>query len=260
MMRTAAVLSLILCALPLPAAEVLVLGTYHMANPGHDIFNVQADDVLAPKRQAEITRLIEVLKRFDPTRIAVEGEVGSDRIPKRFADYLAGRHDLTNNELEQIGFRLAKELGHEALFPVDVDFDFPYPRVVNYAKASGRAKELDAITEDVGTMVKALNEYLASHTVLETLQYINADDEAARNVGFYFRYAHFGEPGDWAGADLVSDYVRRNLRIYSNIVQLVRSPNERVLVIYGYGHLGWLRAAFAGDPGFRLRKLADFAK
>ncbi len=31
-------------------AEVLVLGTYHMANPGHDIHNMQADDVLAPRR------------------------------------------------------------------------------------------------------------------------------------------------------------------------------------------------------------------
>ena len=31
-------------------AEVLVLGVYHMANPGRDIFNLQVDDVLAPKR------------------------------------------------------------------------------------------------------------------------------------------------------------------------------------------------------------------
>src|SRR2546425_494593 len=67
-------------------AEVLVLGTYHMANPGHDIFNMQADDVLAPKRQAEITQLIEVLKRFHPTKIAVEADVFGDRIPKRYAD------------------------------------------------------------------------------------------------------------------------------------------------------------------------------
>ena len=35
-------------------AEVLVLGVYHMSNPGRDIFNVQADDVLVPKRQREI--------------------------------------------------------------------------------------------------------------------------------------------------------------------------------------------------------------
>src|ERR1041384_502852 len=47
-------------------AEVLVLGVYHMANPGHDIFNMQADDVLAPKRQQEIVELAGVLKKFKP--------------------------------------------------------------------------------------------------------------------------------------------------------------------------------------------------
>lgn len=40
--------------------EILVLGTYHMANPGHDIHNLQADDVLSPKRQQEIAQLLEV--------------------------------------------------------------------------------------------------------------------------------------------------------------------------------------------------------
>ncbi|HMD14866.1 MAG TPA: hypothetical protein VKI62_09590, partial [Bacteroidota bacterium] len=40
-------------------AEVMVLGVYHMSNPGHDIYNMKADDVLAPKRQTEIAQLIE---------------------------------------------------------------------------------------------------------------------------------------------------------------------------------------------------------
>src|SRR5207247_312395 len=55
-------------------AEVLVLGVYHMANPGHDIFNMQADDVLAPKRQAEIAQVIAALKKFNPTKIALEAD------------------------------------------------------------------------------------------------------------------------------------------------------------------------------------------
>src|SRR5262247_3015905 len=80
-------------------AEVLVLGTYHMANPGHDLVNLKADDVLAPKRQAEIAQLVEVLKRFQPTKIAVESEQGSDRVTKHYADYLAGKYALTGNEL-----------------------------------------------------------------------------------------------------------------------------------------------------------------
>jgi hypothetical protein len=241
-------------------AEVLVLGVYHMANPGHDLFNMKADDVLAPKRQAEIAQLIEVLKRFHPTKIAVERNAGDDRIPKGYADYLAGKHELTSNEIEQLGFRLAKELGHKTVYPVDADGEFPFLRLVSYAKASGRSKDLDAIMGEIGGMVKAQNEYLASHTVLETLLYMNADEKVAEDVGFYYREAHFGEPYDWAGADLVSDWFRRNMRIFSNVVQLADSPNERVLVIFGAGHLGWLQHDFASDPSLRLRKLAEFVK
>jgi hypothetical protein len=59
---------------------------------------------------------------------------------------------------------------------------------------------------------------------------------------------------------LVSDWFRRNMRIYSNVTRLVDSPNERILVIYGNGHLGWLRHIVASDPTLRLRKLADFVK
>ncbi len=82
----------------------------------------------------------------------------------------------------------------------------------------------------------------------------------AEDVGYYYRQAHFGERWDWAGADFLTERFRRNMRIYSNIVQVVDSPNERVLVIFGAGHLGWLRHDFASDSSFRLRKLAEFVK
>lgn len=261
MRTTTAALALVLCALGVHAqaparAEVLVLGTYHMANPGRDIFNTQADDVLAPKRQAEIAQLIEVLKRFNPTKIAIESS--DDRRPKQYADYLAGKHELSRNEIEQIGFRLAKELGHKTIHPVDVDGEFPWPRLVKYARATGREKELDALMAEVGGMVKRQNEYLASHTILETLLLLNSDAKVAEDLGYYFREAQFGEPYDWAGADLVADWFRRNMRIYTNVTGLVESPNERVLVIYGSGHLGWLQWAFESNPKLRLRKLREY--
>ena len=260
---------LLLCALTLAAApggapsarpEVLVLGVYHMGNPGRDVFNTQADDVLTPKRQAEMAELITVLKRFRPTKIAVEADVGSQRIARRFSDYVAGRDTLTRNEVDQIGFRLAKELGHSAVYPVDVEGDFPWPRFTNYAKGSGHAADLDTIMAEVGGMVRAQNEYLASHSILETLLLINSDDRVARDMGYYYRDTHFGESGDWAGADLVADWFRRNIRIHTHVTQLVDSPNERVLVIFGSGHLGWLRQNVVNDPDLRLRKLAEFVK
>ena len=247
-------------AQPAARAEVLVLGTWHMANPGRDIFNMKADDVLAPKRQTEAAELIQVLKRFRPTKVAVERNVGDERTAKDYADYLADKHELTRNEIEQVGFRLARELGHAAVYPVDADGEFPYPRLVKYAQATGRSKELDAIKEGFGAEVKAQGEYLASHTILEALLYTNADDKVAREVGLYQRMAHLGENGDWAGADLLADWYRRNARIFTNVTGIVDSPNERVLVIFGAGHLGWLRDAVSRDPTLRLRTLAEFTR
>jgi hypothetical protein len=66
---------------PADRPQVLVLGVYHMANRGHDIYNMHADDVLTPKRQAEIAQVIEVLRKFNPTKIAVEADLLSPTNP-----------------------------------------------------------------------------------------------------------------------------------------------------------------------------------
>ena len=240
--------------------EVLVLGVFHMANPGRDINNMQVDDVLAPKRQREIAEVVAALKKFNPTKVAVEAAFNSDATPKRYLDYVAGKHELTRNETEQLGFRLAKELGHKAIYGVDVDGEFPFPRVVDFAKARDRSKEFDALMAESSERVKATNAYLTSHSILETLLYVNSDQQSADDVAFYYRLAHFTEPWNWAGPDLIADWTRRNMRIFGNVIRLADAPNERIAVIYGAGHLGWLRQAFGGDPTVRLRTLAEFAK
>jgi hypothetical protein len=236
-------------------SEILVLGTYHMANPGHDIHNMQADDVLAPKRQQEIAQLIEVLKKFHPTKIAIES-VGNYRV-KQYSDYVAGQYTLSSNEIEQIGFRLAKELGHHTIYPVDEDGDFPWEPLVNYAKANGLGEKFDAIEARNAAQVKDDDNFLRSHAVLETLQYMNSDSMAARGIASYYAYVPYGDRFDYAGPNLLAAFYQRNIRIYHNIVKLIESPSDRILVIYGAGHLGWLQQDVSNDPTVRLRKLAD---
>lgn len=245
---------------PPARAEVLVLGSYHMANPGQDVFNTEADDVLATKRQAEIAELIEVLKRFRPTKVAIESKFSNDAVARRYREYLAGEWELQRNESQQIGFRLAGELGHETVYPVDVDGEFPWPRLVDHAKANGLYDEFQALQSELGEGVAAGSAHLASHTVLEALLAMNADERVAEDVGFYYRWVHFGEPWNWAGADLLTSWFERNIRIHSNVVDLVDSPDERILVIFGAGHLGWLREFVARDPTLRLRKLREFVR
>ena len=43
-------------------------------------------------------------------------------------------------------------------------------------------------------------------------------------------------------------------------VRLVDADEEQVLVIFGAGHLGWLRHDVASDPTVRLRTLAEFVQ
>jgi hypothetical protein len=242
----------------IPKAEILILGTYHMANPGRDVFNMQADDVQSEKRQKELTELLEVLKKFRPTKIAIEREVGSQRTAREYADYLAGKYTLTRNEIDQIGYRLAKELGHKQVYSVDVDGDFPMLRVVNYAKANGMNQKWEALQAETGRQVKEQSDFLQSHTILETLAWMNTDRRAAQGMAGYFAMVPYGEPWEYAGPDLLASWYQRNIRIYHNVVKLADSPQERILVIYGSGHLGWLREDVNNDASMKLRKLSEF--
>lgn len=237
--------------------EILVLGTYHMANPGRDVHNMAADDVLSPKRQQEIAQLVEVLKRFRPTKIAIEASAGSERIARDYNEYLAGRYTLTRNENDQVGFRLAKELGLKAVNAVDVDGDFQYMRVMNYAKANGRTAEFDSMQARVARRVKRQSDFLQTHTVLETLERMNSDSAAAEALGADMDFVYFGDLWEFAGPDLLTFWFQRNLRIYNRITALIESPAERILVIYGNGHLGPFRQIISADTRVRLRKLSE---
>src|SRR5438876_8902448 len=88
---------------------------------------------------------------------------------------------------------------------------------------------------------------------------MNSDAKVMQSVGFYYLEAHYGEPGDYAGPDLLAEWHRRNMHIFNNVTKLVTSPDDRILVIFGAGHLGWLRQDFGADPTLRLRKLEEFA-
>jgi hypothetical protein len=91
------------------------------------------------------------------------------------------------------------------------------------------------------------------------LRYLNADSMAAQAMADDYALIQFGEPYEYAGADLIASWFQRNIRIHHNIRALIKDSNERILVIYGAGHLGWLRENFRHDGTVRLRKLDEFA-
>src|SRR5688572_26836691 len=85
--------------------QVMVLGTYHFANPGRDVIKQDFDDVLEPRRQIELTDLVTRLAQWQPDRIAVEQPWSrTDSLLARFARYRAGTLAPNRNEVVQIGY------------------------------------------------------------------------------------------------------------------------------------------------------------
>src|SRR5881394_3547291 len=96
-------LSLVLAVAPEPPVKVMIVGTFHMSNPGHDLHNTKVDDVLAAPRQTEIETIAASLARFQPTQVDVEWP--ADLVNQRYPKYLAGTLPPSRNEVVQLGFR-----------------------------------------------------------------------------------------------------------------------------------------------------------
>ncbi len=240
-----------------PQAEVLVLGTYHMDNPGRDLHNTNADDVLAPKRQAEIEELTALLARFRPTKIAIEWDAGDQAgLDRVYGEYAAGRRQLTRDERQQVGMRLAKLVGLKKLYAIDTMWDFPYGSLINWAKANGRSAELDAIDRMGTEQSKADGDYLLGHTVLEMFRRLNSPESMATNAAFYGRCGHFGDDNDPAGARLLTRWYERNTFILTSLLG-VMEPGDRIVVLYGAGHETLLRRFITDDPTLKLNTLDE---
>lgn len=234
-----------------PRAQVMILGTYHMNNPGEDYANPTADDVLAPHRQAEIVQVVQALAEFRPTRIAIEAEPYRDSIfNARYAQYRAGTHTLTRDERQQLGFRLAAMLGHERLYLVDHQLEMDVEAVLNYAVESGQGELAQRMGSFMQSMLAEMNARMATRSVGAIL----ADENSARTDsmhGWYLVLATVGRDTSYIGAREVGNWYVRNLHIFVNIAR-VAQPGERVLVIMGSGHGALLRQFLDESPDLEL--------
>jgi hypothetical protein len=249
-------------------AKALLVGVWHFGYPDLDAHKTRPQDrvdVLSPQRQKELTEVIEVLKRYKPTRIYVES-TRQHYIDSIYNAYLAGKHQLRRNELDQIAMRLGKELGLPKLYAVDDGtFINDYYRQMPFADSLRKAtKPVDSLKDNYWNQrYMKLYDYadsvLKHHTILEHLL-ANADPYVLkRNHGHYI--ASGFQTNNDAGPDYLGMWwYSRNLRIYKNILDTRPSANDRILVVFGSGHMSILRHLFESSPEFMLVELKDVAE
>lgn len=234
--------------------KVMIVGTYHMSNPGRDVHNVQAADVLTPERQAELERISNGLAAFKPTVVAVEWP--EDIVNERYAQYMDGTLEPSRNEVVQLGFRLASQVGLKRVHGIDVDGDFPYQELVQWVEENGRADDLRVLNKTIGKHVEKITR-MQQDSITGTLRKMNAPEEVERGQGFYMEKLRFGSGAEQPGANLLRAWAGRNYEICARLLQSIR-PGDRVVVIYGAGHTYYLQRCAIDVPNVELVQVNDF--
>jgi len=237
--------------------QVLVLGSYHMSNPGLDAFNMESDDVTSPKRKKEVEDFVNLLARFKPTKICVEAALEREKaINEEYKAYVNGTYELTRNEIDQVAYRLAKQLGHDGLYAIDVKAPFDMDTVVKVAQIY-QIKPFMSLLQSMPAFMEKENQLLNESTITSFFMHINTDAYNQFAHDLYLKMALVGQEDNYAGADLVADWYKRNLRIYRNLMAIDLKPDDRVLVLYGAGHNKILQDLVDDTGSLELVKLSS---
>jgi hypothetical protein len=238
---------------PDSATPVLLLGTWHMDNPGKDMLNLKTDDVLAPRRQKEIEDLVNRLANFRPTRVLIEAPYGDPALPKTYADYLADKHQLSGDEREQVAFRLARKMNLSTVAGVDYPMDLDDTQLNLLMKSSPElvGKTMEGLQSEGQKEMEKQQSLLARSSVTEFYRYQNSEQAIELNHQFYFKYlVPIAQGQNYAGADMVASWYKRNLRIMNNLERLQLARTDRVFILFGQGHVKLLRDFINATPGF----------
>ena len=245
-------------------ATVMILGSDFFTNPGINVFNTKMDDVLAPKRQREMEQLVQQLRAFSPTKIAVYIDARDDEeINASYQAYLEGTYELTRRLHDQIGFRLAKQMGHPKLYcvadwpehrPIYHEIDDNLLDYATFAETHNQEHLLWSISSS-GVKVRAdvdgtvWVEREGYEPLIDMYIRMNDPEEIYAGHQSYLRTARIGLKDQYPGANWVAHWwYAHNLKNFVNLTRITESTDDRILMVVGAGHV-YLIQQFLEESG-----------
>ncbi len=247
--------------------SVLLVGSFHFAYYGLDGHVTKEEDkvnVLLPHRQKEMEELVNYIAQFKPNKIVVEGGRNSGYIIRRYEEYIEDPKSLRANEIDQIAFPLMKRFGLDTLYGCN-----------SWSLAGSLTQHRDSLVfraladsiwrdfpENEQVYSKRYDEFYEyddkltlEYTLLEYFKFMNSDKSINRNFGAYLVGSF--KNGSYEGADGLSiHWYNRNLRIFRNI-QNMTEPGDRIMVLFGAGHMTILKNLFECSPEYELVKFGE---
>ncbi|MCG2613699.1 DUF5694 domain-containing protein [Terrimonas sp. NA20] len=248
--------------------EVLLLGTYHFDYPNLDVHVTDSSlqvDILSARKQKEVKELVSVIERFKPTRIYIEATRQSFH-DSLYNEYLQDRFTLGRNEIYQLAYRVGKDMKINKVHAVDAS-SFIGENAKKYTWIdsmdrnmvlvdSVRDKYWNRLYSKFYTISDTLEKNL---TLLENFILMAEPQVLKRMQGNYFT-GGFNTQGN-EGPDFISMWwFSRNLRIFNNILKTKPASEDRILVLFGNGHMPTLKHCFESSPEFKVVELKSLLK
>lgn len=234
--------------------EVMLLGTYHFAGSSGDAVQTPATDILSPLRQAELDTVAARLARWAPQQIAVEWPLSfADSTAARYARYVAAGTSASRNEVVQVGFRLARRLGHAGVDPIDHPMGVGNDSIgALLERRPDLAQRRDSLLAVLRAGADSTSRWHRETTILEHLRAANTDQalHGGNSMSMFGSFLAAGEGDNRSGPQLLARWYERNLYMAHNLTRVLRPGTRRVLALVGSGHVPPLRNLLDESPDF----------
>lgn len=245
--------------------EIVIVGTLHFQQ-FHNPEKVSTN-FLGDQRQEEFSEVVKALATFNPDAVCIERKFSmQNSIDSLFAldklDYALLDDGLS--EVYHIGFELAKKQKLSTVYGVDY-----YESVSQNLFESGDnlttfTDSLKAFQLKGRSITKAFLQ--GEMSVKEFLYELNRPENIRMSYRLFYNtpaYVHNGAfkgqegftaiDNEYIGAEYISIFYERNLKIYSNILRIQQQTQaKRIVVILGQVHVGVLESLLNENAHFKV--------
>jgi|TARA_B110000208_G_C11776312_1_gene432128 hypothetical protein len=232
--------------------RVLNFGSVHLS--GSSDAHSSISDVSNPNVKADIKKIVDRLLKFNPTIICVEiPPESTDFINETYQKYKIDQSKRINysEEVNVIGLEVARLSGTKKIYGIDNPIGFDYPSLIEMAnKNSSDSLYVQNIMDSYATVNKK--------PLLEQFTEINTTKYKMETFDFYNFLATMHNPNNFEGSDIIADFYKRNLRMYTNFSDIPLTKNDRVLIIMGATHTAYFDIFIGNNPKYILENLDEY--
>ena len=203
--------------------------------------------------KADLKKVIKRLVDFKPTVICLEiSPENNSHITETYEKY---KHDQTNRlnwseEVNILGLEVGRLGGTKRIYGIDGHTGFHYMRLAELANR----KESDSLfLNEANDKSKKLYDL----SLLEQFTKMNTKKFKKETFNLYNQLATT-DTINYESTKIVATFYERNLKIYTNLLNIPLTNNDRVLIVMGATHTSYLDVFLENNPKYKLEEATEY--